>query len=60
MDRSAVIEQTLLCARTVLANMALENERKWYQFWISRWAINHEPLRNDAGNVVDAIDKLFP
>lgn len=43
-------------ARTVLFNMAMENERKWWQFWIARWQINHEPLRGDARNVVNAID----
>lgn len=44
-------------ARTVLSNMALENDRKWWQFWIPRWGISDEPLRGDAANLVKLIEE---
>jgi hypothetical protein len=46
------IEAALLRARTILANMALENEGAIF----NRWPINHEPLRNDARNLLPVID----
>jgi hypothetical protein len=52
-------EYLLRRARTVLANMAQENEREWWQFWKSRWAISDEPLRGDAGRLVELIDEVF-
>lgn len=39
--------------RTVLANMALENDGS---FLMPRWPIHHEPLRNDAKNLLPLID----
>ncbi|WP_315789825.1 hypothetical protein, partial [Bradyrhizobium sp. SZCCHNR3027] len=38
--------------RTVLGNMALENEGAIF----NRWPINHEPLRNDARGLLPIID----
>lgn len=38
--------------RTVLGNMALENEGAIF----NRWPISHEPLRHDAKNLVPLID----
>ncbi len=45
--------------RTILGNMAKENDKKWWQFWISRWEISDEPLRNDAKNLLPLIEKLL-
>ena len=39
-------------ARTVLGNMALENEGAIF----NRWPIHHEPLRADARNLLPVID----
>lgn len=52
-------EYLLRRARTILANMAQENEREWWQFWKPRWAISDEPLREDAGHLVNLIDEVF-
>jgi hypothetical protein len=41
--------------RTVLGNMALENEGAIF----NRWPINHEPLRSDAKNLVPLIDEAL-
>lgn len=41
--------------RTVLANMALENEGAIFR----RWPINHEPLRADARNLLPLIDDVL-
>lgn len=45
--------------KVVLGNMAEENDRKWWQFWIPRWAISDEPLRGDAKNVLIEIDRTL-
>jgi len=37
-------------AERILHNMALENTG-WRRF-LGRWNVNHEPLRNDAGNLL--------
>ncbi len=50
----------LFRARSVLWNMAQENHREWWQFWVPRWEISDEPLRGDARIIVEAIDKMFP
>lgn len=42
-------------ARTVLGNMALENEGAIFR----RWPINHEPLRSDARNLLPVIDEAL-
>lgn len=45
-------------ARTILANMARENEGAIFQ----RWPNNHEPLRGDAKRLLpdlDAVLKVF-
>lgn len=42
--------------RTVLANMAAENEG--WVVW-RRWPISHEPLRNDARNLLPVIDRAL-
>ena len=46
-------------AHMILSNMALENELHWWEFWKSRWPISHEPLRNDARNLVKQIEEYF-
>jgi len=46
-------------ARVILANMAKENERQWWEFWKPRWAISDEPLRGDAGRLVEMIDEAM-
>ena len=35
----------------ILQNMALERKGYWRQFF-GRWHISHEPLRNDAANLL--------
>lgn len=54
-----VIDDELLLerVRTVLWNMAEENELPWWNFWTSRWPISHEPLRSDARSLLPLIDK---
>jgi hypothetical protein len=42
-------------ARTVLGNMALENEGAIF----NRWPINHEPLRADAKGLLPMIDEAI-
>ena len=42
----------LMRCRTVLGNMALENEGAIF----NRWPINHEPLRNDARSLLPVVD----
>lgn len=45
----------LMRCRTVLGNMALENEGAL----VWRWPISHEPLRADAKNLVPLIDEAL-
>lgn len=47
----------LMRCRTVLANMALENEG--HKAIFNRWPISHEPLRSDAKNLVPLIDEAL-
>ena len=56
MDRAGLTRHALERARTVLANMAKEQDRKWWQFWRSRWEISDEPLRGDAKSLIGIID----
>jgi hypothetical protein len=42
-------------ACAILENMALKNDRAWYEFWVPRWQIHDEPLRNDAANLLAEI-----
>ncbi len=46
------LARLLMRCRTVLGNMAEENEGAIFR----RWPINHEPLRADARNLVPLID----
>lgn len=46
------LRELLERCRTVLGNMAIENEGAVF----NRWPINHEPLRNDARNLLPLID----
>ena len=50
--RVAKLEAALVRCKTVLGNMALENEGATF----NRWPISHEPLRNDARNLLPVID----
>ena len=54
-NKEALLERALY----VLHNMALENERPWWAFWRPRWAISHEPLRNDAANIIHDCGAAF-
>lgn len=36
----------------ILFRAALENKRRWYEFWKPRWYFADEPLRHDAANLV--------
>lgn len=56
-DREHDLESLLRRCRTVLGNMALENEGAIFSF--NRWPINHEPLRADARNLVPLIDAVL-
>jgi hypothetical protein len=40
-------------ALTIIGNLALENDRRWWEFWMPRWAIRDEHLRNDAKNLIE-------
>jgi hypothetical protein len=51
-DRIKALEATLRRCQIVLGNMALENEGAIF----NRWPINHEPLRNDARNLLPVIE----
>lgn len=53
--RAKRIEEAARRAKIVLANMADENPRRWWEFWKSRWAIAAEPLRHDARHVAQAL-----
>ncbi len=46
------MREVLKRTRTVLGNMALENEGAVF----NRWPINHEPLRSDAKHLLPIID----
>jgi hypothetical protein len=46
-------------ARTILGNLAAENDLKWWEFWKPRWPIHHEPLRSDAKNLIREIDDYW-
>lgn len=51
---------TLLArARTILNNMAWEREYGWERMVKGRWPIHHEPLRNDAQNLLPLIDEAI-
>lgn len=54
-DENEVLVRLLERCRTVLGNMAAENEPV-IAFGFQRWKINHEPLRADAKNLVAIID----
>ena len=41
-------------AVTILANMAREREVWWRRMLQGRWPVHHEPLRNDAANLLRA------
>lgn len=53
--RTILLRHLLERCRTVLGNMALENEGAWF----FRWSISHEPLRNDAKHLVPLIDEAL-
>ncbi len=52
----ARLHALLARCRTVLGNMARENEGAIF----NRWPIDHEPLRNDARNLLPLIDEAIP
>lgn len=64
-ERDAILNafMTLERCRTILANMAMENEltNKWEEFIyiFSRWTIHHEPLRADAKAILPIIDEVL-
>jgi hypothetical protein len=49
---NAALKALLIRCRTVLGNMALENEGAIF----NRWPISHEPLRADARNLIPLLD----
>jgi len=53
--REEILVNVLERCRTVLGNMAMENEGAVF----NRWPINHEPLRNDARNLLPVIDAVL-
>lgn len=62
MDRDTDIEnlENLLArARTILNNMAWQREGFWATLANGRWFIHHEPLRNDAKNLLPLIDEAL-
>lgn len=56
-SREQRLEDVLRRARTVLANMAQENEG--IRVVLKRWPIDHEPLRNDARHLLPLIDEAL-
>lgn len=54
-NRNETLRNTLGRCRTVLNNMALEHKTGWRSIF-ARWPIHHEPLRNDARNLLPIID----
>jgi hypothetical protein len=50
--RNERLRNVLGRCRTVLGNMARENEGAWFR----RWPINHEPLRSDAKHLLPVVD----
>jgi hypothetical protein len=44
-------------ARVILRNMAQENVREWWEFWVPRWTISDEPLRNDARVLMEEMEE---
>lgn len=60
-ERDERLESALERCRTVLGNMALENEEHptmGYLFKV-RWPINHEPLRADARGLLPVIEEAL-
>jgi len=53
--REEMLVNVLERCRTVLGNMAMENEGAVF----NRWPIHHEPLRNDARNLLPVIDAVL-
>lgn len=49
---NARLRHTMERCRTVLSNMALENEGAIF----NRWPISHEPLRGDARSLLPVIE----
>jgi hypothetical protein len=39
-------------AKVILRSMVQENKREWWEFWVPRWTIDDESLRNDARNLL--------
>lgn len=56
-DREPLIQLLMRC-RTVLGNMALENETGLNSIF-NRWPISHEPLRADAKGLVPLLDEAL-
>lgn len=54
-DENCDLRLLLSRCRTILANMAMEREGAIF----FRWPINHEPLRNDARNLLPELDKAL-
>lgn len=56
--QNLAIRSILKRCKTVLGNMALENEGTWrtWALWQNRWPTHHEPLRADAKALLPEID----
>lgn len=46
-------------AETILHNMALENKDRMKRALGNRWAVNQEPLRNDAARLLKEYNRGF-
>lgn len=42
-------------ALAILFRLATERRRPWWAFWRPRFRFHHEPLRNDAANLIRQI-----
>lgn len=58
MNREEELKSILIRCKTILTNMAAENEGFLNQIF-NRWKINHEPLRNDAKNILRTIEECL-
>ncbi len=54
--KNGIDPKTALCVVTLLENLTKEN--KGWRRWLSRWTISHEPLRNDAKNILELIKRI--
>lgn len=58
LERLENAENLLMRAKTICSNLAAER-KGFKQYFLGRWLISDEPLRNDAAHLVPLIRKHF-